>query len=170
MPLGHIKELRPSLLKEEGKRGGEKPFILKNLSVYDLSGIIGDKKSFTANGALQFSNSAKKEFSLLDIPFEMIKDLGLDLGILSPIAGEADFSLKKGRCVFHELKNSYSEGRRSQFFLASDSMAYIDLDGNWNVDLKMKQHVLLKWSESLLLSIRGTLGKPKYSLKNVDAP
>lgn len=168
MPLGHIREFRPSLLMEEGKRGSEKPFLLKNLSVYDFEGILGDSKSFTGSGALHFLNSSKKEFSLLDIPFEMIKDLGLDTGILTPISGEADFSIRKGRCVFSELKNSYSEGRRSEFYLSDDTPAYIDFEGNWHVDLKMKQHVLLKWSESLLVSIRGKLDKPKYSLKNVE--
>ena len=170
MPLGHIREFRPSLLMENGKRGAEKPFLLKNLSVYDFKGQLGDSKSFTGSGALQFLNSNKKEFSFFDIPFEMLKDLGLDTGILTPISGEADFSIRKGRCVFNELKNSYSEGRRSEFFLSGDTPAYIDFEGNWHVDLKMKQHVLLKWSESLLVSIRGKIDKPKYSLKNVDDP
>lgn len=170
MPLGHIREFRPSLLMENGKRGVEKPFLLKNLSVYDFKGQLGDSKSFTGSGALQFLNSSKKEFSFLDIPFEMLKDLGLDTGILTPISGDADFSIRKGRCVFNELKNSYSEGRRSEFFLSGDTPAYIDFEGNWHVDLKMKQHVLLKWSESLLVSIRGKIDKPKYSLKNVDDP
>ena len=168
MPLGHIREFRPSLLMVDGKKTAEKPFVLKNLSVYDLRGVVGDKKSFTGNGALQFVNSNKKEFSLLDIPLEMIKDLGLDTGLLTPICGEADFKIGKGRCLFLELKNSYSESRRSEFFLSGDTAAFIDLEGNWHVDLKMKQHVLLKWSESLLVSIRGTLEKPKYSLTNVE--
>lgn len=168
MPLGHIREFRPSLLRENGKRGAEKPFLLKNLSVYDLQGTLGDTKSFTGNGALHFLNSSKKEFSFLDIPFEMFKDLGLDTGILTPICGEADFSIAKGRCLFHELKNSYSEGRRSEFYLSHDIPEYIDLEGNWHIDLRMKQHVLLKWSESLIVSIRGKLDKPKYSLKNVE--
>ncbi|MCX6989532.1 MAG: hypothetical protein NTX49_00465 [Chlamydiae bacterium] len=168
MPLGHIREFRPSLLIVNGKKSAEKPFVLKNLSVYDFRGVVGDKKSFTGNGALQFINSNKKEFSLLDIPLEMIKDLGLDTGLLTPICGEADFTIGKGRCLFLELKNSYSESRRSEFFLSGDTAAYIDFEGNWHVDLKMKQHVLLKWSESLLVSIRGTLEKPKYSLTNVE--
>jgi hypothetical protein len=168
MPLGHLREFKPSYLRENNKKGSDKPFLLKNLSVYDLRGVIGDKKSFTGNGALHFVNSYKKEYSILDLPFEMIKDLGLDTGILTPISGEADFMIKKGRCLFHELRNSYSEGRRSEFFLSPDIPAYVDFEGNWHVDLKMKQHVLLKWSESLLVSIRGTLDKPKYSLKNVE--
>ncbi|NDB86409.1 MAG: hypothetical protein EB127_27480 [Alphaproteobacteria bacterium] len=90
------------------------------------------------------------------------------MGILNPVSGDVDFSIKKGRCLFLELKNSYSQGRRSEFYLSGDNLAYIDLEGNWHVDLKMKQHVLLKWSESLIVSIRGTLNKPKYSLKNID--
>ncbi|NDD58077.1 MAG: hypothetical protein EBZ47_02335 [Chlamydiae bacterium] len=169
MPLGHVREFKPSLLAVKGKRDQEKPFNLKNFSVYDLTGTIGDLKSFKGKGALYFLNSQKREFSFLNIPLEVIKDLGLDTSILAPISGEADFCIQKGRCLFLELKNSYSEGRRSEFFLSGDSLAYIDFEGNWHVDLKMKQHVLLKWSQSLLVSIRGTLEKPKYSLKNVEA-
>ena len=168
MPLGHLRECKPSLLLSSGKRGTEKAFVLKNLSVYELRGTLGDMKSFVGKGALHFYNANKKEFSLLDIPIEMFKDLGLDTGILTPISGEVDFTIKKGRCMFIDLKNSYSEGRRSEFYLSGDTLAYVDFEGNWHVDLKMKQHVLLKWSESLIVSIRGTLNKPKYSLKNIN--
>ncbi|MCX6987756.1 MAG: hypothetical protein NT065_06350 [Chlamydiae bacterium] len=168
MPLGHVREFKPSLLHFDGKRGAEKAFLINNLSIYELTGFLGDMKSFLGKGAFHFSSSNKKEFSVLDIPLELFKDLGLDLGILTPISGDVDFTIKKGRCMFLELKNSYSQGRRSEFYLSGDNLAYIDLQGNWHVDLKMKQHVLLKWSESLIVSIRGTLDKPKYSLKNID--
>jgi hypothetical protein len=96
----------------------------------------------------------------------MMKDFGLDTSILTPTIGEADFILSQGRCYFTALKNMYSEGERSQFHLANSSQdAYLSLDGTWHVDLKMKQNVVWKVTEDLVLSVRGTLEKPKYSFK-----
>jgi len=169
LPMAHIREFRPSLLHEEGKRGSEKPFMIKNLTVYEFRGALGDKKSFVGKGAIHFLNSSKKGFSLLDIPLDVIKDIGLDSGILVPISGESDFDIRKGRCLFHELKNSYSDSRRSEFYLNPDTISYVDLDGNLHIDLRMRQHVLLKWSQSFIVCLRGHLSKPKYSLKNIDS-
>ena len=134
MPLATIREFKPSLLEEEGKKVQAKPFLFKNLSVYDLTGTIGDAKSFTGHGALHFVNSTKKEFSFFDIPFEMIKDLGLDSGMFTPISGEASFNINKGRFQFHDLRNSFSESRRAEFYLSDDQLSYIDFEGNYHID------------------------------------
>jgi len=90
--------------------------------------------------------------------------LGLDPGLLTPVMGEADFVLLHGRAYFTSLRNVFSEGKRSQFSLSptADS-AYLSLTGDWHVDLAMKQNVVWKVTEDLILSIRGTLEKPKYS-------
>jgi len=162
-PLIHIKDFSPSLLMK-GVKGGP---VIKNISVYGLKGLLHDVNSFEGSGALNFvTTGQKKEVSFWDIPLNLMKDFGLDTSILTPTVGEADFILSQGRCYFTCLKNMFSEGERSQFDLANPSQdAYLSLDGTWHVDLKMKQNVVWKVTEDLILSIRGSLEKPKYSFK-----
>ncbi len=161
-PIVHVKDFCPSAFI----KGGEKGAVIKNISFYQLKGFLQDINSFEATGALNFVKPVKKEFSFWDIPLNLMKDFGLDTGLLTPVIGEAEFILSQGRCYFTLLKNMYSEGERSQFVLASPSSdAYLSLDGTWHVDLKMKQNVVWRVTEDLVLSIRGTLEKPKYSFK-----
>lgn len=162
-PLVHIKDFSPTFLVK-GVKGGP---LIKNISIYGLKGLLHDIHSFEGSGALNFVTAGqKKEVSFWDIPLNLIKDFGLDTSILTPIVGEADFILSQGRCYFTCLKNVFSEGERSQFDLANPSQdAYLSLDGTWHVDLKMKQNVVWKVTEDLILSVRGTVEKPKYSFK-----
>lgn len=161
-PIVHVKDFSPATFV----KGGEKGAVIKNISFYQLKGFLQDINSFEATGALNFVKPIKKELSFWDIPLNLMKDFGLDTGLLTPVIGEAEFTLTQGRCYFTLLKNMYSEGERSQFVLAgSSSDAYLSLDGTWHVDLKMKQNVVWKVTEDLILSIRGTLEKPKYSFK-----
>lgn len=163
-PLVYVKDFAPTLLLKGGKERG---LEIKNLSIYELSGALNNIDSFEAKGALYFSSLEKKQFSFWDIPLGLMKDWGLDPGILTPVTGEADFVLKRGCFYFTALRNVYSEGKRSQFYLAEPNEdAYLSLDGNWHVDLAMKQNVVWKMTEDLVLSIRGTVEKPKYSFKS----
>ncbi len=166
VPLIHVKEFSPSLFAKGKKEGA----LIKNLSLYNLRGVLGGGETYLgglqATGALNFVSETKKEFSFWDVPLSLIKDLGLDPGILSPVTGEVDFSLSRGKIYVTSLQNVYSEGMRSQFELAPPGTdSYLSLDGTWNVDLQMKQNVLWKVGERLVLSIRGNLEKPKYSFK-----
>ncbi len=161
-PIIHVKDFAPSVFMKKEEKGA----VIKNISFYQLKGFIQDINSFEATGALNFVKPVKKEFSFWDIPLNLMKDFGLDTGLLTPVIGEAEFILSQGRCYFTLLKNMYSEGERSQFVLAGPSSdAYLSLDGTWHVDLKMKQNVVWRVTEDLVLSIRGTLEKPKYSFK-----
>jgi hypothetical protein len=165
-PLVYVKDFTPSLLLPDTGSPRDNGVMIKNLSFYDLKGELGDLRSFEGNGSLNFSNLSKKEFSFWDIPLSMIKDLGLDPGILTPITGEVDFQLWQGKCHITDLRNAYSEGKRSQFFIAETGEdAFLDVEGNWHIDLRMKQNVVWKITEDLILSVRGNLQKPKYSFK-----
>ncbi len=163
-PLIYVKDFAPALfIKGRKERGVE----IKNLGIYDLKGVLSKVESFEAKGALFFSSFEKKEFSFWDAPLNLMKDWGLDPGILTPVTGEADFVLRHGCFYFTALRNVYSDGQRSQFYLAEGSDAsYLALDGSWHVDLSMKQNVVWKVTEDLVLSIRGTVDKPKYSFKS----
>ncbi len=166
-PIVQVHNFKPSFLHERGKRPNEsKPLVLRQLSIFDLIGKAGSGATFTGRGSLHFTNAFRKESHPLGVPIEMLKNLGLDPGILTPVHGEIDFVLKGGKCILTDLKNTYSEGKRSEFYLAADQQnSFLDLDGNLQVDLKMKQNVLLKITEFFTLSVRGSLEKPSYSLQ-----
>ncbi len=166
VPDLRIKDLRPSLLMRKGKsRGRIKPFHIKNMVFTDISGMLSDPKSLKGKGSLNFVNTFKQGANLLDVPIEIISRLGLDMGLLVPIQGEMDYTLKDGKLVFTKLKNSHSDNKRSYFFLWNKTESFVDLEGNMHIDIRMKQYVLFKITELFVLSINGTLENPKFSLK-----
>jgi hypothetical protein len=167
IPLIQVKEVRPSLFKKQGELSPEpKPFVIKNLSILDVKGNANDPLSWEGRGDLNFINAFKKETSLLDLPLEIIKNFGLDPGLLTPVQGEVDFELRGDKFYLLNMKNAYSEGKRSQFFLALDKeISFIGLDGKLQIDLAMRQDVVLKLTEAFTLKIRGTLDKPRYGLQ-----
>ena len=161
-----IQDFRPSLLKKMGQYPTKiKPLTIRNLHCHHIHGILGKRKSFTGEGRLYFINTFKRDYHILDIPFEILGRLGLDMGLLIPVRGELDFVLIDGRIYLTDLKKSYSEGKRSQFSLSSMVDSYLDFEGNLNIHVKMKQYVLLKVTEPFILYIGGTFGNPKYTLK-----
>ena len=161
-----IQDFRPSLLKKTGKyRGRIKPLMIKNLTFSNIEGEIGNPKSFTGKGKLQFINTFKRDYNLLDIPIEILGRLGLDTALLVPVRGKLEYVIDGGKVYFTELSHSYSEGKRSHFYLSPFEPSFIDFEGNLNIRIKMKQYVLLKVTEPFTLSIGGTFNKPKYGLK-----
>ena len=161
-----ITDFRPSLLKKIGKYPTRiKPLTIRKLHAHNIRGTLGKASSFVGKGNLNFINTFKRDYHILDIPFEILGRLGLDMGLLVPVRGEIEYVIVDGRVYFTELKSSYSEGKRSQFYLSPIEHSYIDFDGNINVNIKMKQYVLLKVTEPFTLSIGGTFENPKYGLR-----
>ncbi len=166
IPELSIQDFRPSLLKKIGRyRGRIKPLMIKQLHFNDIRGTLGSVETFTGKGDLHFINTFKRDYTLLDIPLEILGRLGLDMGLLVPTRGHVDFVMVDGKVYFVDLANSYSEGKRSEFFLASEQPSYIDFEGNLNLNIRMKQYVLLKLTQPFILSIGGTFENPKYSLR-----
>ncbi|MBS3903799.1 MAG: hypothetical protein KGZ39_00550 [Simkania sp.] len=166
-PLIQVKDLQPSRLQLLGEKNREiKPFVIRHLTMSDLRGRLGDSESFSGDCILRFTNmGSKKESNIFDIPRNILKDLGLEPSLLVPIQGELLGVFEGGKLLFRELKNSYSEGKRTQFALSgSGEGSYIDFDGKLHIDLVMRQMALLKIIESLTLGIRGNLEKPRYLL------
>jgi hypothetical protein len=165
IPLITMQDFHPTTLQRRlNPDKAIKPFRIKNLTLHDLKGRIGDTSTFRGRGNLYFTNAFKKESSFFDLSLDLIKDLGLDLGLLTPIYGEVALLLKGDKFYLTDLKNTYSEGSRSQFFLAGDT-SYLDLSGNIHIDLTLKQDVVLKIAEPFVLNVRGTLEKPRYGLQ-----
>ena len=166
IPLISIREWHPSSMRKiDALPSALKPFLIRN---FTLSGIHVDLEkpgSLEGHGKLTFTNYAKKEATLLDTPIEMIKNFGLDPGILTPTQGEIDLDLKGDKLYLVGLRDAFSEAKRSEFYLAPHrELSYIDLDGKMHIDLKMRQDVMLKITEPFILTIRGTLENPRYGL------
>jgi|GEM_PF-6712036 len=166
IPLISIREWHPSSMRKiDALPSALKPFLIRN---FTLSGIHVDLEkagSLEGHGKLTFTNYSKKEATLLDTPIEMIKNFGLDPGILTPTQGEIDLDLKGDKMYLVGLRDAFSEAKRSEFYLAPNrELSYIDLDGKMHIDLKMRQDVTLKITEPFILTIRGTLENPRYGL------
>lgn len=165
-PEVHINDLRPSLLKKRYQSYQRlKPFCIKSMIFQDITGNLNDLTTITGKGSLFFINTFKQGHNILDVPIEIISRLGLDMGLLVPIQGEMDYVLRNGRLIFTKLKNSYSENKRSFFYLWNKTESYIDFAGDMHIDIRMKQYVLFKITELFILSIQGSLEQPKFSLK-----
>jgi len=161
-----VQDFRPSLLKKVGRyRGKIKPLNIRDMSFHNIRGTLGDAKTFTGKGSLSFTNTFKSDYNILDIPFEILGRLGLDMGLLVPIRGRLDYVMADGKVYLTQLSDSFSEGKRSKFYLSPSEPSFIDLDGSVNINIKMKQYVLLKVTEPFTLSIAGTFEDIRYSLK-----
>jgi len=166
IPLVQAREVQPSLFKKQGQQKEIKPFIIKHFDLFNLKGWLDDPHTYKGHGRLDFTNQFKKGYNFFDVSLDIIKNIGLDPGLFTPIGGEIEYSLENGRFIIRELKNVYSEGRRSHFFLAPDKLpSYLTFDGRIHVDLKMKQNVMLKITEPFTLNVRGTIEKPEYSFE-----
>jgi hypothetical protein len=160
-PLLQIKDLVPSRLFGEK----EKPFIVRNLTLSDLKGELGRLSDAQGKCILHFTNAWKKETTILDLPRNFLKDLGLEPSLFVPVQGELVGHFENNRLLFTELKGAFSEERRTRFALSnSGEGSYVDFDGKLHIDLIMRQSVVLKVAETMMLSIRGSLEKPRYVL------
>lgn len=189
IPKITFEDIRPSLLKQAGfskstnktstiaaQKEKKKeldppeldPLIIKQVTIEDLYGDIEDDSTITGKGSLNFINSFNRgKKNLFDLPSEVIgKIFGLDLELLIPVCGSLDFKIQDQKLLFTDLKDTYSENERSQFFLFEKMTPYIDFDSNLHVYIKMKQFVLFKVTEQLIISLSGSIYDPKIALEN----
>lgn len=171
VPLASIYELKPSLLKEAGKElsPSRKPLVVKQLTMQNITGTLGDSNTFKGSGTLHFINPPKDNIKnfLFTIPKEILTRIGLNLSVLTPVTGAVHFNLEKGAFVLTKLKDVYSEGKISKFYLPSSGVpSTVDFDGNINAQVRFKQStLLLKLAEFFTITVQGTLKKPSYSLQ-----
>ena len=160
-----VRDLRPSLLHAPGEKPDPlTPLVIRELTLTNLTGLLDEPKTYTADGHVSFINSFKRQETVFDKPSNLFgRILGLDAELLIPVTGECLFTLKDGKYTLHDLKNAFSEAGRSEFFLMEDP--YMDLDGNLHILVQMKQFVLFKFTESFVISIEGKLKKPEFHLR-----
>jgi len=143
--------------------------FIRNLDLNHLQANLDDLTSLQGSGILEFTNLPKRTLftNLLFIPTEITARIGLDLTSLIPVRGTIDYEIKEGKIYFNEFKNMFTNGKRSRFYLAEGTTAYVDFDGNLNMKLKMKQYsLLMKLAEFFTISVKGTLRHPTYTLSN----
>ena len=84
----------------------------------------------------------------------------------SQIQGEIDFTIANKRCYLDKMVDTFSENKRSKFFLLNSfDRSYVDFFGNFHIYISMKQYVLLKFTENFILSIEGNYQKPDIRLR-----
>lgn len=166
IPQIHLKDFRPSLLSTIGGHKGKlRPFVISDLNFENIKGDSKDLDRLEGEGKLEFTNRFKRNPNLFDIPIEILGRIGLDTAIMIPISGEMSYKIQKGKINFTTLSECYSEGKRSRFILSKKQPSYLDFEGNFHIDIKMKQYVLLAFTQPFTLSIRGLIDDPKFSLR-----
>ena len=173
VPNASVRNLRVSLLRDtEGSKFSNKSkfrsLIIKRIDLRDFYGDLNRQETWQARGNFHFTNPARKNiFSpLFAIPGEIILRLGLDPNVLNPVTGTVYFNLQGDRFYFTKMKDVYSEGRGSKFYLANGTVpSWMDFDGNLSVQFRMKQYNLIfKLAELFTVSVEGNIRKPRYTL------
>lgn len=170
-PLITLKQFQPSLLRSSDgfKSPSDSTFVIRQLELKDFSGMLLDPKSFVAQGRAYVANPPKRETpnQFMKFPVETVQKYGLELSALCPIVGAIDYEVKDGRIYLKKLKEMYSAGKVSRFYLPKHSAepSYVDFDGNLYLQIRMKQYNLLyKLAELFTVTIEGTIQQPRFSL------
>ncbi|HEV7737837.1 MAG TPA: hypothetical protein VGO47_10765, partial [Chlamydiales bacterium] len=88
------------------------------------------------------------------------------LELLIPVEGRLLFELNKGYFTLTDLQESFSEGRRSQFFLAEqEAPPRMSLRGDLEIFVRMKHFVLFALTEAFMISVDGKLSDPQFHLQ-----
>lgn len=169
-----VEDFKPSLLRKPGGTPKKpKPLTITHLEVKEIKGKPGDSKSITGQGQLQFINPKRKHArnTLLVIPQDILSRIGLDPDVMTPVGGTVTYTVSDGRVYFDQMKDVYSEGRLSKFYLPTRRyQSSMDFDGNLDMRVRMKQYNLIfKIAELFTIGVDGTLEAPNYTLKKQTA-
>lgn len=170
IPFLALSNFRPGLLRA---LDGIPPSVgsslnIRQLELQEVTGVLGDRNSFTGRGRLAFVNPPRKNLqsTIFAIPAELLTRIGLDLAVLTPVRGAIYYRLEDGKVKFTKFKDIYSKGRLSKFYLPNNGyQSCVDFDGNLDLQIRMKQYNLVfKLAELFTVNIQGSLNKPSYSL------
>ncbi len=174
-----LSNMRLARLKSPWTRWGprDKPFfkslLVRSFVLDNCRGTLDNLTSLLGSGTLEFTNIPKKSLlsSILFLPTEITARIGLDLTALVPARGIIDYQIADGKIQLNELKEMYSDGKLSRFYLAEGFPAYIDFDGNLNLKLRTKQYnLLMKLAEFFTITVKGSILNPSYSFnRHTDA-
>jgi hypothetical protein len=177
MPSFKVRNFRVAQLRDsEGLvtscRSKFRSLVIKKIDLLDFQGELENQDSWKASGILHFANPAKKNVfhPLFAIPGEILLRLGLDPSVLNPVTGSIAFNLQGDKFYLTKLKDVFSEGRGSRFYLAEGpNPSWMDFHGNLSVNIRMKQYNLIfKLVELFTVSVEGNIRKPTYTLKKIS--
>lgn len=151
----------------------ENTFIIRQMQMENLSGMLFDPATYKAEGEALCQNPPRRDQpnTIWNIPTETLSKVGLDLSVLSPVAGFVQYQVADQKIYLTKFKEMYSAGKLSKFSLPKKATkpSYIDFDGNIHVQVRMKQSSLLyKLAELFTVTIEGTLLNPTYSIIEQD--
>jgi hypothetical protein len=175
IPKIQVESFRPCLLRREKGSPNCRKLIVEEATLVNFKGYVSDSSTYTATGSLYFENLPRKSFlerTLLLLPAEIIGRIGLNTNVLEPGMGTIEFCLQQGRFYINKLKDVYSEGKRSRFYLANGERdSYVDYEGNLHINVRTKQYNLIfKLVEFGQFSARGTIDKPVYTFQKRADP
>lgn len=171
MPLLTVSQFHPGRLRraESSSEMSESAFVIRKMELENFSGNLFEPESIQAKGSVLCHNPLTEESpsTAWNIPKETLNQFGLNSAVLSPIGGVVQFRIEQGKIYLTKLKDMYSIGHLSKFYLPKNPSrpSYIDFDGNLNIQMRMKHFGLLfKFADLFTLNIKGTLAKPRFML------
>lgn len=172
IPQIEIKKFRPTMLRKPRVHHSQsnrfKNLVVKKMELQNFNGKLSSPRTWKATGGLHFQNTTSKNLTqpLLAVPKEIIQHLEIDPALLNPVTGSIYYDLHNGQFFLTKMKDVFSEGRGSKFYLADSEPSWMDMEGNLSVRIRMKQHNLIfKIVEQFTLSIEGNIKKPLFSLQ-----
>lgn len=169
VPKAEIRNFQPSILTKLGAEApSAKSLIAKSITLENLKGRIDDLKSITGSGKLSFTNLPKKGEKHLPnkLPNQLLEKLKLDGALFVPTSGEVQIALENGKCLLKEVQSLITEKKKSEFEAPrTGAMGYIDFDGNFFIDLQVKQHVVRGHTMPFNLQVRGNWNDPQLIIK-----
>lgn len=170
IPFVALSNFRPGLMRalDLSPSTVGRSLNIRQLEIQDITGIVGDRNSFTGKGRLAFVNPPRKnlQHTIFAIPAEILTRIGLDLAVLTPVRGAIYYQIGNGKVLFTRFKDVYSKGKLSKFYLPNNGYrSCVDFDGNLDLQVRMKQYNLVfKLAELFTVTVQGSLNKPTYSL------
>lgn len=169
IPSLQATDLRPHLLHKNHKTRPEQPrsLLLRQVVVENLKGEMGSLHTFSGKGLLQFINPMRKEAKnfLFTIPEELLKRIGFEMPVLTPISGSISFEIRDNKLFMTKFKDVYADNKLLKFYLPKSNDSFIDFQGNLNIQVGIQPyHVISKLAQLWTLHIQGTLEKPNYSI------
>lgn len=171
IPELQMTDFYPSLLRRKNKEQvfSDSSFAIRKLELENLSGNLFEPSSFTAKGEALCVNPPRddKLNDIWKIPTDALENVGANLAVLTPVTGTVEFQLEDSKVYLMKLKDVYSAGRLSKFYLPKKAVesSYIDFKGNLFMQFRIKQTSLLyKFAELFTVTVKGTVWNPSYSI------